>query len=141
MVVKTSDGAERTFHFADRTAVHGGKAVAKGTRETVRGLEEGAEVVVHYTTKGAQDTADEIDHAGKDGLKITEGTVQSINRHTKTLTVKAADGTVQTYGMADRAVRDAGKDIGEGAEKSGKATVYYTEEAGHKVVHFFKRAF
>ena len=139
VVVKTADGAERVFHFADRTAVHSGKAVAKGTKETVGGLEEGTEVVVHFTTKGARDTADEIDHVGKDGLKMTEGTVQSINRHAKTLTVKAADGTEQTFGMADRAARDAGKDIGEGAEKSGKATVYYTEEAGHKVVHFVKK--
>jgi len=33
------------------------------------------------------------------------------------------------------------KDIGEGAEKSGKVTVYYTEEAGRKVARFFKKTF
>lgn len=36
--------------------------------------------------------------------------------------------------------KDAGKDIAEGAEKSAKVTVYYTEDAGHKVAHFFKRS-
>jgi hypothetical protein len=34
-----------------------------------------------------------------------------------------------------------GKDIGEGAENSGKVTVYYTEEGGHKVAHFLKKTF
>jgi hypothetical protein len=28
----------------------------------------------------------------------------------------------------------------EGTEKSVKVTVYYTEEAGHRVAHFFRRA-
>ena len=37
------------------------------------------------------------------------------------------------------AAKDAGKEIGEGAEKSGKVTVYYTEEAGRKVARFFKK--
>lgn len=31
----------------------------------------------------------------------------------------------------------ADKDISEGAEKSGKVTVYHTEQAGHKIAHFF----
>jgi hypothetical protein len=47
----------------------------------------------------------------------------------------------ETYRLADRAVKDTGKDIGEGAEKSAKVTVYYTEEGGHKVAHFFKKIF
>jgi len=34
-----------------------------------------------------------------------------------------------------------GKGIGEEVEKLEKVTVYYTEEAGHKVAHFFKKAF
>jgi hypothetical protein len=35
--------------------------------------------------------------------------------------------------------KDAGKSLSEGADKSGKVTVYYTERAGHRVVHFFSK--
>ena len=55
------------------------------------------------------------------------------------MAVKTADGTVETYKLTDRAAKDAGKDIAEGTEKSAKVTVYYTDEAGHKVAHFFKK--
>jgi len=52
--------------------------------------------------------------------------------------VKTADGAEDTYRLTDRAARTVGKDVATGAEKTGKVTVYYTEEAGHKVAHFFK---
>jgi len=63
---------------------------------------------------------------------------KSIDRSAKTLTLRTADGAEETYRLADRAARDAGKDVDKGAEKSGKAIVYYSEDAGHKVVHVFK---
>jgi len=97
--------------------------------------------VVHYTAKGSRETAEEVDHIGEGGLKMTEGVVSHIDRGAKTIAVKTADGTEETYRLGSHAVKDAGKDIGEGAEKSGKATVYYTEEGGHKVAHFFKKTF
>ena len=141
IVVKTADGTEHTFHLVGRTAVHGAEATAQGTKETFHGLKEGSVVVVHYTAKGTEETAEEIDHIGKGGLKVTEGTVKGIDRGAKTIVVKTADGAEETFHLTERAARDAGKGIGEGAEKSGKVTLYYTEEAGHKVAHFFKKAF
>lgn len=141
MVLKAADGSEHTFHFVGRTAVHGAKETAKGSKDAFHGLKEGSEVAVHYTAKGGRETAQEVDHIGKEGLKIAEGTVSHIDRGAKTIAVKTADGTVETYRMASHATKDAGKDIGKGAEKAGKVTVYYTEEAGHKVAHFFKKNF
>ena len=96
---------------------------------------------MHYTAKGGRETAEEVDQIGKDGMKMAEGTVSHIDRAAKTIAVKTADGTEETYRLADHAAKDAGKDIGEGAEKSGKVIVYYTEEAGHKVARFFKKTF
>jgi len=96
---------------------------------------------VHYTAKGAEDTAEEVDHLGKSGLKATEGTISHIDRGSKTIAIKTADGTEEAFRMTGHAAEDAGTDIGKGAEKSEKVTVYYTEEAGHKVAHFFKKAF
>ena len=140
VVVKVADGTEHTFHFVKATAVHGAQETAAGAKDAFHGLKEGSEVAVHYTAKGSVETAEEVDHIGKDGLKVTEATVTHVDRGAKTLAVKTADGTEEVYRMTDSAARDAGKGIGTGAEKSAKVTVYYTEEAGHKVAHFFKKA-
>jgi hypothetical protein len=109
VVVKTADGTEHTFHFVGKTVAHGAEATAHGSKDAFEGMKEGDEVVVHYTVKGTVKTAKEIDHIGKDGL--------------------------QTYHLTV----DAGKETGKGLDKAGKVTVYYTEDAGKKVVHFFKQ--
>jgi len=140
VVVKLADGTEHTFHFVKRTTVHGAQGTAAGATDAFRGLKEGSEVAVHYIAQGTEETAEEIDNIGKDGLKVTEATVTHIDRGAKTLALKTADGAEETYRLTDSAAKDAGKDIAAGAEKSAKVTVYYTEEGGHKVAHFFKRA-
>jgi Cu/Ag efflux protein CusF len=140
VVVKTADGTEETFHYVGKTTVHGAEASAKGTKDALHGLKEGSEVAVHYTAKGTEKTAHEFDRLGKDGMRATEGTVKTIDRGAKSLTVKTANGAEETYHIADRAVRDTGKGVGEGTEKAVKVTVYYTEEGGKKIAHFFKKA-
>lgn len=140
VVVTTADGTDHTFHYLGRTTVQGTEGADKEGKKALHGLSEGSEVAVHYTKRGGVDTADEIDHLGKDGLKASEGTIKSVDRGGKKLTIKAADGTEQTFHLADHAAVDAGKDIGAGADKSGKVTVYYSEQAGHKVAHFFKKS-
>jgi len=131
IVVKTADGTEHTFRFIAKTTVHGTEA---GAKDTFHGLKEGSEVVAHYTAKGAENTAVEVDRVGKDGLKSMDGTVSDIDRGGKKLVVKSADGTEQAFKMADHAAEETGK----GAEKSAKVTVYYTEDAGKKIAHFFQ---
>jgi hypothetical protein len=142
VVVKLTDGTEHTLHFVKRTTVHGAEDTAAGAtagaKDAFHGLKVGSEVAVHYTAKGSEETADEFDHIGKAGMKVTETTVTKIDRGAKTMSVKAADGTVETYRLTSEAAKDAGKGVAEGTEKSAKVTVYYTEEAGHKVAHFFK---
>ena len=138
-VVKTKDGTEHTIKFADKTTVHGVEATATGGKDAFHGLTEGTEVVAHYTTKGTEKTAVEVDKVGKDGIKAVDGTVTHIDRAGKTLAVKAADGTEQMFRLSDHAATDAGKDIAKGSEKSAKVTVYYTEEAGKKTAHFFEK--
>lgn len=139
VVVKLADGSEHTFHFLKRTAVHGAEAGATGAKDAFRGLKVGSQVAVHYTVKGTDETADEFDNIGKNGLKSTEATITKVDRGAKTLTVRTEDGTEQTYRMADGAAKEASKNAADAAKKSAKVTVYYTEESGHKVVHFFKK--
>lgn len=142
-VVKTADGTEHTVHFVGRTLVHGveksAAGTAAGTEDAFHGLREGSSVVVHYTAKGAEETAEEVDRIGNDGLHMTEGTVSKLDRKGKAITIRTAGGAEETYKVADHAAEDAGKDIGAAAEKSGKVTVYYTEESGRKVAHFFEK--
>lgn len=132
IAIKTADGTEHTVHFVGKTAVHGTTAAAK---DTFHGLKQGSEVVAYYSAKGADKTAVEVDRVAKDGVKSVNGTVSEIDRGGKKLAVKSADGSEQTFRLADQAAMDAGK----GVEKSSKVTVYYTEEAGRKIAHFFER--
>lgn len=139
MVVQTKDGAEHTVHFVDKTAVWGADKTAAGAKDAFKGLSEGSEVVVHYTAKGTESTATEVDKVGKDGLKSLDGTVTKIGEGGKTVVVKAADGTQQTFTTAGKDSADAAKGIGKAAGKAGKTTVYYTEEGGKKIAHFFEK--
>ena len=143
MVVKTKDGTEHTVKFVDKTTVNGVKggaeATEKGAKDTFHGLKEGTDVVAHYTEKGADKTAVEVDDVGKDGLKSVDGAVTHIDRAGKTVAVKTADGTEETFKLSGHAAADAGKDIAKGTEKTAHVTVYYTEEAGKKTAHFFEK--
>lgn len=138
MVIKTADGVEHTFKFVAKTTVRGVMATGKGAKDVFHGLTEGSEVVAHYTSKGAEDTAVEVDKIGKDGIKAIDGTVTHIDRGAKTIAVKTADGTEETFELSGHAAADAGKGIEKGTEKSAHVTVYYTEEAGKKIAHWFE---
>jgi hypothetical protein len=139
VVVDASDGTEHTFHYTGDLVVHGTKDSAKGTDDAFHGVKEGSKVAVHYTADGGKETVHEIDNIGDDGLKATEGTITHIDRGTKTVAVKTADGTEQTFRLSGHAAADTGKDIGAGADKTAKVTVYYTEDAGKKTIHFIKK--
>jgi arginine repressor len=143
VVVKTADGTEHSVKFVDKTTVHGAKAsvheTSMGAKDTFHGLKEGSEVVAHYTAKGTEKTAVEVDDVGKDGIKSVDGTVTHIDRAGKTIAVKTADGTEETFKLSAHAADDAGKDIAKGTEKTAHVTVYYTEEAGKKTAHFFEK--
>jgi hypothetical protein len=139
IVVKTTDGTEHSLRLLDNTTVHGVKMSAKASEDSWHGLTKGTEVVAHYTKRGSEDTALEIDKVGRDGLKITTGTIKDFDRGGRKLVVKTSDGVQATFRLTDHATKDAGKDIAEGAERGAKVTVYYSEDAGAKVAHFFEK--
>jgi hypothetical protein len=139
IVVKTGDGTEHSLHFLDKTAVHGVDASEEAVKDSWHGLRTGTEVVAHYTARGTEDTALEIDRVGEGGLKMTSATIKDIDRGGKKLIVKTSDGVESTFRLTDHAAKDGGKDIAEGAEKGTKVAVYYTEDAGKKTAHFFEK--
>ena len=140
VVVKAADGTEHTFAYAEHTTVHGGKDIGKGTEDAFHGLEKGSKVAVHYTAEGGKDTADEVDKIGDDGLKAVKVSVTHVDRGGKYITVKTADGAKDTFRVTARASEEIGDEVAKGGEKAAKGTVYVTDEAGRKVVHFFERA-
>jgi len=68
--------------------------------------------------------------------------VEEVGKDSKMVAVKSADGTKETFEVADHAVVDTGKGVARystrGAKKGERVTVYYTEEAGKKIAHVFK---
>jgi hypothetical protein len=131
VVVKTANGTEHTIKVT-------GDTTYKGTKDGLDGLKEGTEVVARTTGKGVEETGLEIGKVGKDSLKVTKGTITKIDEGTKTVVVKTADGTEKTFEYTGNASKDVGKAVGKGTEKSAKVTVYYTDEAGKKIAHFFR---
>ena len=140
IAVKTADGAVDTVKFTDKTTVHGLKDAAKGTDLAGK---EGGHVIVHTVGAGSDKTAHSVEWLGDKTVHTTEGTVEHVGKGSKTVAVKTADGTKETFAVADHATVDTGKDIARyserGTQKGEHVTVYYTEEGGKKVAHLFKR--
>jgi hypothetical protein len=139
MAVKTADGTVQTVKFTDKTAVNGLKDAGKGADLAGK---EGGHVIVYTVGEGADKTAHSVDWVGDKTVHTTEGTVEAVGKGSKTVGLKTADGTKETFVVADHAVVDTGKDVtrysAQGAKKGEHVTVYYTQEAGKKIAHVFK---
>ena len=128
IAVKTADGTLETVKFTDKTTVHGLKDAAKGTDLAGK---EGGHVIVHTVGEGSEKTAHSVEWVGDKTVHTTEGTVEDVGKGSKTVAVKTADGTKETFVVAGRGSAAA-------AKKGEHVTVYYTEEAGKKIAHVFK---
>lgn len=134
--VKTVDGTEKVFKVTGETTFDGAKGAALAGKE-------GTHVTVHYTTKGAEDTAIGVEDAGKGTWKVTEGTVTKVGEGGKDVTVKLKDGTEETYHVSEKAAVDSGHGVVDAGKYTGKAgdkvVVYSTVDPTKKVVHLFKK--
>ena len=132
VIVTTIDGVEHAYRFAKDLVVHGGNATDASALE---GLREGSTVVVHYSIQGADQSAREIDVIGVEGLEATEGTVTRIDLGRGQISVRYANGKTDVFRLTDRATAEA-----DSAAPAGtKVMIYYSDEHGQKVAHFFKR--
>jgi hypothetical protein len=138
VAVKTADDTVTVVKFTAHTTVSGLKGAAHGA--DLVGKEDG-HVIVHYIPEGTEKTAHAIVFVGDQTVHATEGTITDIGKGTKTVAVKTADGTEETFRVADHATIDTAKGVGHytvvGAKKGEHVTVYYTEEAGKKIAHAF----
>jgi hypothetical protein len=70
--------------------------------------------------------------AEEDVYHIVKGVVKSVDKDSKTMVVKTADGTEHTIKWTDKTTVDSGKEIGTGIAEGSKVSVKYTEKAGEK---------
>jgi hypothetical protein len=149
MAVKTSDGTEHVFKYTENTAVRGaheGSEAAKaGLMDTYFKGKEGSQVVVHYTKIGGDDVARRVTDLGKDAQKIAKGTITKVDKAGHRVTIKAEEGSEQTYDFGKDASGDSEKGVVRGwdytetkAKEGDKVVVHYTSSSGKKIVHFFE---
>jgi hypothetical protein len=134
IAVKTANGIQHLFHLTKRTVVHG----AAEAEAAFNGVTVGSRVVVHYAMDDGGKTAVEIDRIGEDGLREMEGVVTRVDRPAKQLSIRLADGSHETLQLSERAAKHVGEDIDRAADES-TVVVYYTEEGGAKIAHYFRR--
>jgi hypothetical protein len=130
ITVNAIDGARHVFHLTKDLLVHGGKGNGP---DALRGLRAGTTVVIHYTTAGEVESAQEIDRIGEGGLKVTEGTVARVDSGRRQIVIRFDDGKTETLRLTERA---AGYAV---PAENARITVYYTDDTGEKIAHYFKR--
>lgn len=70
--------------------------------------------------------------AQDDVFHMVKGVVKSVDKDSKTMVVKASDGTEHTIKWTDKTAVDGGKEIGKEIGEGSKVSVKYTEKAGEK---------
>ena len=136
IVVTTMDGVEHAYQFTKDLVVHGGKGQGA---DALEGLREGSTVVIHYTSGQGGPLAQEVDRVGDEGLYVTEGRVKRLDRGRKQITIAYDSGAVEVFQLTDHAASEAVNDDARTAVGPGRVVVYYRDENGRKIVHFFRK--
>ena len=137
LVVTTVDGMEHVYHFTKDLVVHGGQ---DSGAEALEGMHEGAMVVIHYTIERGEPTVREIDRVADAGFEVTEARVVRIERGRKLITVRFGDGRTETFQLTERAAAEAPAELEQAQTGTTRVVIYFKDEKGQKVVHFFKKA-
>jgi hypothetical protein len=133
VVVKTVDGIEHLFH---RTERHGR---TEADEQALRGIEEGSRAVVHETMEADQQTAGDAGLAAEDALKETKGVITHVDWRAKTIVIRLADGTRETFRLTDRAASDVDTNVDRAVIRTPTIVISFSDEAGRHVAHYFTR--
>ena len=66
-------------------------------------------MLVHSVGTGADETAHSVEWFGEKTVHTTDRTVEDVGKASKTVAVKTADGTKETFVVADHATVDTGR--------------------------------
>jgi hypothetical protein len=136
VMVTTIDGVEHAYHFTKDLVVHGGKSPNVSALD---GMQKGTTVVVHYTVDGTKQTVQEVDIIGDQGLDVTEGTVTRIDRGRGQITVRYDNGKTDLFQLTQHAAAETSQSAYGEVPDGTKIVIYYSDDHGQKVAHFFKR--
>ena len=137
LVVTTVDGMEHVYQFTKDFIVHGGEDSGV---EALEGMHEGVMVVIHYTMESGGPTVREVDRVADAAFQVTEARVVRIERGRKRITVRFVDGRTETFQLTDRAAAEAPAELEQAQTEAASVVIYYKDEKGQKVVHYFKKA-
>ncbi|MEA2541146.1 MAG: hypothetical protein QOH35_2512 [Acidobacteriaceae bacterium] len=150
LYVKSADGTEHVFDTSKGATVRAAGSMGHHTEDAAidsdKALKQGSHVVVHYTKKGAGETASKVDDFGHATVKETRATVLDVDKGAHTLKVKTDDGAIETYHVASDAsvdtkdgIKDFATDTSETTQKGAHVVLHFTQEAGGKVVHTIEK--
>jgi hypothetical protein len=74
------------------------------------------------------------------GFEVTEARVVRIERARKQITVRFGDGRTETFQLTERAAAEAPAELEQAQTGTTRVVIYFKDEKGQKVVHFFKKA-
>lgn len=123
ILVTTGSGINRVTRTSKGPKAHDG--------ESLDNLKPGTAVVVHYTVKGILASADDTVGIDED-RRLNEGVVTSVDRSRKRITIRFANGMTETLRSARPAAPDSA------ARTRSRVVVYYPDESGRRVAHYFK---
>jgi hypothetical protein len=83
--------------------------------------------IVAIVTAGAWKTM-----VAEDVVHMVKGVVKSVDKDSKTMVVKAGDGTEHTIKYTDKTVVEGAKGAGHGIAEGASVSVKYTEKGGEK---------
>jgi len=132
-IVTTVDGVEHAYHFSKDLVVHGGKGAGV---DALEGLSEGSTVVVHYAAEPTGQAVEEIDVISDDRFQVTEGVAMNVDRRRQEITVRYGSGRTETFRLTHSAAAEAATDTA--ANVGTEVMIYYTDERGQKVAHYFR---
>lgn len=122
-----------------------GHIIADGLKSLFRGkdndeevlaqLREGTPVSVRYAKRGNTESAGTSERAVADD-PTTEGVVTEVDRKAKTIVIRFANRSRETFRLADRQPADAGK---EGIQGADEVVVSYLDQTGRRVGINFKK--
>jgi hypothetical protein len=118
-----NEGLEKTGDGIDY--LNRGRSRVREGAGSLKSLRPGTPVAVQYTVKGI--TAGGTSQIGQAGPNVNEGTVTNVDRDSRKVTVKFANGSTEMLRSDNTASRH-----------SSRVIVFYADESGRRVAHFFK---
>jgi len=135
-ILATPESVEKFYEGVNKTLVKTGEGIGKlrgetkttpdGEAASLDGLRPGMPVVVHYSVKGIQTSADVDDGIASNGSSVNEGVIADVDRSSKHITIRFAGGATESLHLTSSAVGH------------GRVIVYSRDQSGTRVVHYFK---